>query len=292
MMTNIVRFSQRSDPGLRDMNPVILLHGPPGTGKTTLCQGLAQKIAIRLNSTYKQTKMVQIKTATLLSKYYSESAKQVDKIFTTIAHMCQDDPERFICVLIDEVESIAFSRDQGANGGEAQDSLRATNSLLTGLDRAKGFANVVFLCTSNMLDSLDTAFLDRCGLSIQVDPPSTTSQYEILRGRIQKLVDQGHVTTEKSLPLYEQAKVEAEANRDGYGAGMLEILKTISYKTSGRSLARLPEQAILRYLRGEDYCDVAMALAFIKRFIVSQQSQCITRGHKRKHSGVDGEPKL
>jgi len=39
--------------------------------------------------------------------------------------------------------------------GEAQDSLRATNALLTGLDRAKKYSNIIFLCTSNMYDCLD-----------------------------------------------------------------------------------------------------------------------------------------
>jgi len=205
--------------------------------------------------------------------------------------MCNDNPEQFICVLIDEVESIAFSREHSANNGEAQDSLRATNSLLTGLDRAKRSANVIFLCTSNMPDSLDMAFLDRCGLRIAVNPPSTVSQYTILRGRIQKLIDKKHISSEKSLPLYSLAFLEFIAEKDGPGAKLLAILKLINSGQaggiSGRAITQLPELAILRYLRGED-CDLELALTFIERFVLSQQGQAVQlRGHKRTHSKVD-----
>jgi len=84
-----------------------------------------------------------------------ESAKQVDEIFARIEQLCKGDKEQFVCVLIDEVESIAGSRESSMHG-EAQDSLRATNSLLTGLDRAGKHSNLIFLCTTNMLVSLDS----------------------------------------------------------------------------------------------------------------------------------------
>jgi hypothetical protein len=229
---------------------------------------------------YKRTRLVQIKAAALLSKYYSESAKQVDKIFTSLQQMCEEDPEEFICVLIDEVETIAITR-QASVHGESQESLRATNAFLTGLDRTKRYPNIVFLCTSNLLSSLDAAFLDRCGLKVEVDLPSLASQYAILRGRIHRLISRGIILSEAVLPSYRDAEIERNVDPELPGSKIMHILKLINSipaisdpsegGISGRSLTQLPEQALLRYLRGED-CELEMALELIERYVKAGQT--------------------
>jgi pachytene checkpoint protein 2 len=207
--------------------------------------------------------------------------------------MCQENPERFICVLIDEIESIASSRQAVMMRSESQDSLRATNALLTGLDRTRSYPNLIFLCTSNMLESLDSAFVDRCGVKRSVDPPSFASQYEILRSRTQNLIARGIIHSLEVLPSYTDADYQSEAGKANAGSKLLALVKLIrsgnahlqsGTEISARSLTQLPEQAIMRYLREEE-CDLDLALDFFERFVVSEQSQ--NKSHK--DHGADSE---
>lgn len=114
-----------------NLNRLCLLHGPSGSGKSTLCRALAQKLSIRLGSIFSQSTLVEINANAMLSKYFGESGKLINNTFEKIIEMAQS-PYSLVCVVIDEVETIAGSREKATNGMECNDSLRVSLRHATG----------------------------------------------------------------------------------------------------------------------------------------------------------------
>jgi hypothetical protein len=107
-------------------NKICLLHGPPGSGKSTLCRALAQKLSIRLGDTFPKTTLVEINANAMLSKYFGESGKLIESTFDKVQSLARD-PAKFVVVVIDEVETIASSRQRVSSSGECSDGLRVRN---------------------------------------------------------------------------------------------------------------------------------------------------------------------
>lgn len=79
--------------------------------------------------------------------------------------------------------------------------LQATNQLLTALDRLRNLPNAIVCCTSNLIEAIDPAFLDRVDIKQHVPSPSPSAIYNIFRSCLNELVRSSLVdTTESEVP--------------------------------------------------------------------------------------------
>ena len=78
----------------------------------------------------------------------------MSKVFDDIATRLEEEDDTFVCVFVDEIETIAARRERVLGGNEPFDAARAVNALLTGLDTLRTHPNVVILCTSNLVTAL------------------------------------------------------------------------------------------------------------------------------------------
>eukprot|EP00884_Botryococcus_braunii_P000790 jgi/Botrbrau1/10711/Bobra.357_1s0013.1 len=183
--TALLFSERRVNANLVSFNRTVLLHGPPGTGKTSLCKALAQKLAIRFNHKY-QAQLVEVHGHSIFSKWFSESGKLVARLFAKIMELVEDQ-NSLVFVLIDEVESLTAARKAAVAGSEPADAIRAVNALLTSLDSLKAFSNVMVMTTSNITEAIDLAFVDRADIKVYIGPPGLEARYEILRTCFQEL---------------------------------------------------------------------------------------------------------
>ncbi|XP_030014651.1 pachytene checkpoint protein 2 homolog [Sphaeramia orbicularis] len=240
-VTTTIYFSDKNvDSNLISWNRVVLLHGPPGTGKTSLCKALAQKLSIRLSSRYSYGQFVEINSHSLFSKWFSESGKLVTKMFQKIQQLI-DDKDALVFVLIDEVESLTAARNACQAGTEPSDAIRVVNSVLTQLDQIKQHSNVVILTTSNVTEKIDLAFVDRADIKQYIGPPSEKGIYNIYLSCLEELMKcQIIYPWQQLFTMFELETMDFAKSEVSEHSLILRNIALKSKGLSGRALRKLP----------------------------------------------------
>ena len=141
----------------------VLLHGPPGTGKTMI----AKAVATEVNAHFKS-----INGPEIISKYYGESEKQLREIFDEAADNAP------AIIFIDEIDSICPKREDVS--GEVE--RRVVAQMLTLMDGMQGRDNVVVIGATNRRDALDPALRrpGRFDREIEIGVPDREGRSEIM----------------------------------------------------------------------------------------------------------------
>ena len=142
----------------------ILLHGPPGVGKTFFAQAIAGEYGLNF---------IHVSTGDLVASLVGQSARNIDRAFETAAN---NQP----CLLFfDEFDSVAQRRGDSPD----QESRRTVNQLLTSLEQHRGERRLLVMAATNSIEHLDPAVIraGRFDRHIRIDLPDAAARLEILR---------------------------------------------------------------------------------------------------------------
>ncbi|PSQ48243.1 peptidase [Halobacteriales archaeon SW_7_65_23] len=144
----------------------VLLHGPPGTGKTML----AKAVANETDATF-----IKMAGSELVQKFIGEGARLVRDLFELAS---EHEPA---VIFIDEIDAIAARRTESKTSGDAEVQ-RTMMQLLSEMDGFEDRGEIRIIAATNRFDMLDRAILrpGRFDRLIEVPMPDWDGRRRIL----------------------------------------------------------------------------------------------------------------
>jgi hypothetical protein len=141
-------------------NLCVLLHGPPGTGKTMAASIVANELALPL---------YRVDISAVLSKYIGETEKNIAQLFDWAESMN-------VVLFLDECESLFSKRT------ETKDSHDRFANMQVGfvLQRIESYSGLVILAT-NLMGNMDKAFMRRFRFIIEFPSPTSEERLRLWR---------------------------------------------------------------------------------------------------------------
>ena len=174
----------------------VLLHGPPGTGKTYITKARAGELDYNF---------VEAQASDITSSLVGEAADNMAELFT-IARNNQP------CLLfLDEIDAIATEREGGSNKTMSESQM--ITQFLTEMSETKG-EDVVVVGATNLPDEIDGAAWRRFDERIEVPPPDAPARAAVLRIHLR---DRPVLTEEINWDLIKELT-------EGYSSSDLEII--------------------------------------------------------------------
>lgn len=145
----------------------ILLHGPPGCGKTLLAKALANSTKINF---------IELVGSELVHKYIGDGAKLVKEIFQLAKEKVPS------IIFIDEIDAIAAHRMESGTSAE-REVQRTFMQLLAEIDGFKNLDGVKIIGATNRFDTLDNALLrpGRLDRLVEIGLPGPKARTEIFK---------------------------------------------------------------------------------------------------------------
>jgi proteasome regulatory subunit len=145
----------------------VLLHGPPGTGKTILAKAVAQST---------EATFLRVVGSEFVQKYIGEGARLVRELFELAKSKSP------AIIFIDELDAIGARRMDGATSGD-REVQRTLMQILAEMDGFDARGEVKLIAATNRLDMLDPALLrpGRFDRVIEIPMPNKDARESILR---------------------------------------------------------------------------------------------------------------